>query len=69
MKTVGTQVFIIKPNNMETIIDIIMWFFLASTILIGFLILGEAIASRNKKSKFYKWWREKVVSDKPYDSY
>ncbi len=54
---------------METIIDIIMWFFLASTVLIGFLILGEAIASRNKKSKFYKWWREKVVSDKPYDSY
>jgi len=54
---------------METIIDVLMWFFLASTVLIGFLILGEVIASKNPKTKFYKWWRKHVVSDKQYDSY
>jgi hypothetical protein len=51
---------------MEIIIDVLMWFFLASTVLIGFLILGEVIASKNPKTKFHEWWREHVVGDKPY---
>jgi len=69
MKEVGTQVFIIKQNNMETIIDILMWLFLLTTILIVFLIIGDGIATNFPRSRFNKWWRDNIVSENPYDSY
>lgn len=62
---------ITKPitNNMQTIIDILMWLFFSATVMILFLIIGDGIATKFPKSRFNKWWRDHIVSENPYDSY
>jgi hypothetical protein len=69
MKRAGTVLFIIKRNNMETIIDILMWLFFSATVIVLFLIIGDGIANKFPKSRFNKWWRDHIVSQNPYDSH
>jgi len=69
MKRADTVLFIIKRNNMETLIDILMWLFFSAVILIVFLIIGDSIATKFTRSKFSKWWRRHIISHFPYDSY
>ena len=69
MKAVGTQVFIIKLNKMEIIIDILMWIFFSATVMVLLLIIGDGIATKFPKSRFNKWWRDHIVSQNPYDSH
>jgi hypothetical protein len=65
----GIVLFIIKRNNMETIIDALMWLFFSATVIVLFLIIGDGIATKFPKSRFNKWWRSHIVSENPYDSY
>jgi hypothetical protein len=68
MKRADIALFIIKRNNMETIIDILMWLFFSATVIVVFLIIGDGIATKFPKSRFKKWWRSHIVSENPYDS-
>ena len=62
----------IKQNNMADLflIDVLMWMFLSSLVILVPLAITEEIVQKLPDSnKFKKWWRRNIISHFPYDSY
>jgi hypothetical protein len=42
---------------------IITIFYIVIVLLIGFLVMGELIASDSPDGSFCKWWRKNIIKD------
>jgi len=52
------------------LIDVLMWMFLSSLVILVPLAITEEIVQKLPDSnKFKKWWRRNVIGRFPYDSY
>ena len=72
MKREDTALNTINQNNMADLflIDVLMWMFLSSLVILVPLAITEEIVQKLPDSnKFKKWWRRNIISHFPYDSY